>query len=79
MSKKWINNGEGIICDEFGDIAVMVSHLPADADLIAAAPEMLEALRAIAANPGDCDPETGYTSGHIAKAAIRLATGREQP
>lgn len=38
------------------------------------AESLLAALQKIAANPGDCDMETGYTSGHIARAAIREVT-----
>ena len=51
----------------------------ANARLIAAAPDMLDALQKIASNPGDCDMETGFTSGHIARAAIAKATGEEAP
>jgi hypothetical protein len=37
--------------------------------------ELMEALERIARNPGDCDFETGFTSGHIARAAIAAAKG----
>jgi hypothetical protein len=37
--------------------------------------ELLEALERIARNPGDCDFETGFTSGHIARAAIAAVKG----
>lgn len=47
----------------------------ANARLIAAAPMMFSALQQIANNPGDCDMETGFTSGHLARAAIREALG----
>ena len=43
----------------------------ADAQLIEAAPDMLEALRAIAKN----DPHRLMTSGDIAREAIAKATG----
>jgi predicted RNase H-like nuclease (RuvC/YqgF family) len=37
--------------------------------------ELMEALERIARNPGDCDFETGFTSGHIARAAIAAVKG----
>jgi hypothetical protein len=36
---------------------------------------LLEALKRIARNPGDCDWETGFFSGHIARAAIAAVEG----
>jgi hypothetical protein len=37
--------------------------------------ELLEAFERIARNPGDCDFETGFTSGHVARAAIAAVKG----
>jgi len=37
--------------------------------------ELMEALERITRNPGDCDFETGFTSGHIARAAIAAVKG----
>lgn len=34
---------------------------------------LMEALEKIAKNPGDCDSETGFTSGHIARSALSTA------
>jgi hypothetical protein len=34
---------------------------------------LMEALEKIAKNPGDCDSDTGFTSGHIARSALSTA------
>jgi len=67
-----------------GHVAAVSTGLTPDpsavsnARLIAAAPAMFEALRKIAANPGWMDDEFGFMSGHIAKAALREASGQNR-
>ena len=82
----WINNGEGIVVHRMGDIARMESTNPADAALIAAAPDLLMALQYILRDMETTReiyaakaPNVGVlgVSIGIARAAIERALGND--
>ncbi len=52
----------------FGDSHIVTAEFARD--LERRLTECREALKAIAYNPGDCDMETGFTSGHIARTTL---------
>jgi hypothetical protein len=62
----------------WNDLGVMVVSATFARRLERQRDELMEALERIARNPGDCDFETGFTSGHIARAAIAAVKGGGQ-
>lgn len=77
------SSGQGLIMGADGQNVAVVYDGEADTALIAAAPELLEALKALLESEGtvdycgigECDPAALQQARHLARAAIRSAEG----
>jgi hypothetical protein len=58
--KAHANGNRRIMAEQCTPVAVVPEHLAADARLIAAAPDLLEALKAMLNHTADLDPMQGY-------------------
>ena len=76
--KTHANGNRRIMAEQCTPVAVVPEHLAADARLIAAAPDLLEALKTLLGDTEDSDYMSRKERENMARAAIAKATGEAE-